>query len=193
MSVNLIYLAGGNSKRFGSNKLFYPFHGKCLYRYGLDALIQAAKQHPDWHIFVVSQYEALVEDVKEEAPNVHAIWEPACKDGVSYSIRAGIRAAENVCQADYYGFFVADQPYMTANTVEAFFCTMEREKKMLGCVQSEGEDGNPTCFFRSFLPELMELSGDKGGRRVLKSYPSLLWKMEVAKKELMDFDVKPVE
>ena len=36
--MNLIFLAAGNSTRFGSNKLLYRLNGKCMYRYGLEVV-----------------------------------------------------------------------------------------------------------------------------------------------------------
>ena len=42
MKLSLIYLAAGNSRRFGENKLLAELDGRPLYRYGLDALKQAA-------------------------------------------------------------------------------------------------------------------------------------------------------
>ena len=35
--IHIIYMAAGNSRRFGSNKLFYELDGKPMYRHLLDA------------------------------------------------------------------------------------------------------------------------------------------------------------
>ena len=40
--MNLIFLAAGNSTRFGSNKLLYRLNGKCMYRYGLEVVADEA-------------------------------------------------------------------------------------------------------------------------------------------------------
>lgn len=38
--INIIYMAAGNSRRFGSNKLFYEIDGKTMYRHVLDRLLE---------------------------------------------------------------------------------------------------------------------------------------------------------
>lgn len=38
--IHIIYMAAGNSRRFGSNKLFYELYGKPMYRHLLDHLIE---------------------------------------------------------------------------------------------------------------------------------------------------------
>ena len=38
--IHIIYMAAGNSRRFGSNKLFYELDGKPMYRHLLDRLIE---------------------------------------------------------------------------------------------------------------------------------------------------------
>lgn len=38
--IHIIYMAAGNSRRFGSNKLFYELNGKPMYRHLLDHLIE---------------------------------------------------------------------------------------------------------------------------------------------------------
>ncbi len=38
--INIIYMAAGNSRRFGSNKLFYEIAGKPMYRHVLDRLFE---------------------------------------------------------------------------------------------------------------------------------------------------------
>lgn len=38
--IHIIYMAAGNSRRFGSNKLFYELDGKPMYRHLLDCLVE---------------------------------------------------------------------------------------------------------------------------------------------------------
>ncbi len=54
----VIYLASGNSKRFGQeNKLLQMIGTKPMYRYGLDRLIDLCKDHEGFEIIVVTQYQ----------------------------------------------------------------------------------------------------------------------------------------
>ena len=56
----VIYLASGNSKRFGQeNKLLQMIGTKPMYRYGLDRLIDICKDHEGFEIIVVTQYQEI--------------------------------------------------------------------------------------------------------------------------------------
>ena len=65
--IHIIYMAAGNSRRFGSNKLLYEWRGKKLYRYMLDALLEAAEGLPGVRVRVVTQYEEILKMVEELA------------------------------------------------------------------------------------------------------------------------------
>ena len=64
MRIRMIYMAAGNSRRFGSNKLFYPIDGKPMYRHVLERLAAICERHSDWEIVLVSQYEELYENIQ---------------------------------------------------------------------------------------------------------------------------------
>ena len=55
--MNLIFLAAGNSTRFGSNKLLYRLNGKCMYRYGLEVVAALWQKGLLDAIVIVTQYE----------------------------------------------------------------------------------------------------------------------------------------
>ncbi len=188
MTLHIIYLAAGNSRRFGSNKLLYPWKGKPMYRWGLEALAAACDGHPDWRIIAVSQYQELLEDAVKNVPSVVPVFSRQSREGISYSIRAGLSAGE----AAYYGFLAADQPEIGAELLEQFFSEMIQGRHSLGCVSCRGEDGNPTCFSAEFRTQLEQLTGDCGGKRVMKRYPERIWRLETDRQEqLEDIDVPP--
>lgn len=215
MNVQLIYLAAGNSRRFGSNKLFYEIDGRPMYQHLLERLLSICGRHENWRLRVVSQYETLLHQVGELWPEVsfmERIYSPDSVKGVSYSVRAGISGVEDVLSAapvldpeklsasenapakavlpDAYAFFVADQPWLSEKTAEEFLMEMEAAKAPLGSVCFEGQPGNPTWFSGEFLPELLALEGDKGGRAVLRRHEVLVRWFEVKeKRELMDLDL----
>ena len=65
--------------------------------------------------------------------------------------------------------------------------------KGIGALAYHGEIGNPVVFVEKYRKELMELTGDKGGKRVVKRHMDDLYLMEVEDaEELRDLDTKPV-
>ncbi len=97
----VIYLASGNSKRFGQeNKLLQMIGTKPMYRYGLDRLIDLCKEHEEFEIIVVTQYQEIVKQTQYDP--ITTVFCPESKYGISWSIKAGIKAAKD---AEFYAFF----------------------------------------------------------------------------------------
>ena len=166
--IYLIYMAAGNASRFGQNKLLARLKGRPLYRYGLDALCAAARPRRDCRILVVSRTEEILVDAR--ARGCTPVESPASEQGMSYTIRAGIRAAGPLAAGDYLMFIPADQPGLTVSAVEKMLAAADA-----GCFAATamyaGQAGSPGLFSACLAPELCALQGDCGGRRVLNRYP----------------------
>ena len=191
----MIYLAAGNSRRFGSNKLLYPLDGKSMYRHLLDRLVHICEYKPEWEVLVVTQYEEIeryARSLEESGCSVHALWSPESVQGASVTISRAVKGAE---EREALVFFVADQPHLTEDTVRNFLYEIEHEMmvsgKRLGSVGYQGECGNPVWFSKTFYQELLTLQGDEGGRKILKKHIEEAAIFPVTdKRELEDIDRK---
>ena len=145
--IHIIYMAAGNSRRFGSNKLFYELDGKPMYRHLLERLIEikdrynklkkagkkiknAESNNPVIDITVVTRYREIL-DYCSSIPDCHAVLSPDSEKGISYTIKAGIMAVQEqkklkkssevthhtAEKEEYYMFAVADQPYLKSQSV----------------------------------------------------------------------------
>ena len=86
-------------------------------------------------------------------------------------------------------FFVADQPFLRQETREEFLSAFLKTGKGIGCVCREGISGNPVIFHEKYVRELQSLTGDVGGKRVLKSHMEDVFFYEVSdERELKDID-----
>ena len=198
--IQVIYMAAGNSRRFGSNKLLFPWKGKTMYRHGLDLLLELKKEMKEQlSVIVVTQYPEIMEEVQklQEASGVQVVF---CKEshlGASYTIKAGIAAMQK--QATYLLFMVADQPELSKESVRRLVkasgvldtgsdCETEKDQPETLSLCCHGIPGNPRMFHESLIPELLQLTGDQGGRKVLKQHTCRYVEIE-DEKELMDIDV----
>ena len=121
---------------------------------------------------------------------LQTVYSPDSEKGISYTIRAGIEAAE-AQKAEKCAFFVADQPYLKEKTAEDFLKYMENANAALGCVFCGGESGNPAWFSKPYFSELERLSGDCGGKKVLKQHLKSLIPFPIEdEQELKDLDRK---
>lgn len=191
-SIHLILLAAGFSRRFGENKLLYPVKGKPMYLWTLEILTDLQKKGAADSLVVVSQYEQIL---KESAcQGVLAVRNSHSERGISSSLQTGLKASGsfgNLGTENYYMFFVADQPFLQQKTVENFLKDFEKSGKKIGCISCGKIPGNPVIFHECFVPELMGLQGDTGGKKVLKRHMEDVFFYEIEDpRELEDWDKK---
>ena len=211
--IHIIYMAAGNSRRFGSNKLFYELDGKPMYRHLLERLIEikdrynklknAESNNPVIDITIVTRYREIL-DYCSSIPDCHAVLSPDSEKGISYTIKAGIMAVQEqkklkkssevthhtAEKEEYYMFAVADQPYLKSQSVIKLIDKVLENKgnmRLAFSLRCGDAVGNPCVFHSSLIPQLLSLEGDKGGRSVAKKYDCVY--VDIAdERELMDID-----
>lgn len=208
--IHIIYMAAGNSRRFGSNKLFYELDGKPMYRHLLERLIEikdrynklkkagkktknAESNNPVIDITVVTRYREIL-DYCSSIPDCHAVLSPDSEKGIAYTIKAGIMAVQEQKKTgmqDYYMFAVADQPYLKSQSmIKLIDKVLENKgnKRLVFSLRCGNAVGNPCVFHSSLIPQLLSLEGDKGGRSVAKKYDCVY--VDIAdERELTDIDI----
>ena len=194
--IHIIYMAAGNSRRFGSNKLFYELDGKPMYRHLLDRLAKIKNRYnksksdsQTIDITVVTRYREIL-DYCACIPDCYAVISPDSEKGISYTIKAGIMAVQEqkklkkssevthhtAEKEEYYMFAVADR--VLKNT---------GGKRLAFSLRCGDAVGNPCVFNSSLIPQLLSLEGDKGGRSVAKKNDCVY--VDIAdERELMDID-----
>lgn len=188
--IGFVYMASGFGRRFGSNKLLAELNGKPLFLYGMEmmkAVKERLEKEAGWEISlaVSSQYdEILNEGEKQGFPGVK---NTESEEGITASIRLGTGALGD---QDAYIYFVADQPFMRAETVSGFLKQWREDCRTIGCVSSKGKRGNPAVFSGIYKEELLSLRGDKGGSQIMKRYPGEVMLYETDARETEDIDVK---
>ena len=197
--IHIIYMAAGNSRRFGSNKLFYELDGKPMYRHLLDRLAEIKNRYnksksdsQTIDITVVTRYREIL-DYCACIPDCHAVISPDSEKGISYTIKAGIMAVQEQKKTgmqDYYMFAVADQPYLKSQSVIKLIDRVLKNtggKRLEFSLRCGDAVGNPCVFNSSLIPQLLSLEGDKGGRSVAKKHDCVY--VDIAdERELMDID-----
>ncbi|MDR1766641.1 MAG: nucleotidyltransferase family protein [Lachnospiraceae bacterium] len=217
MEIYLILLAAGNSVRFGGNKLLAQVGGKPMYRHIVDEVARIEDMHAGnasgdpcpggvgggggrGRVFcgkvAVTQYPVIGEDLARAGYEV--VYNEHGGDGIASSIRLGIEAAtamahEGCAGARGFMFAVCDQPALRGETIEGFLQGFLAGHKGIGSLAQGGEMGNPAIFSEKYLPELLALSGDVGGRRVIKAHMDDVYLHEVGDAgELRDIDIAPL-
>ncbi len=202
--LNLILMAAGNSERYGANKLLAFIQGKPMYRHIFDHLVRYQDEHAEnCRVTVVSQYDEILEAAVEAG--LEAVRNPRPEDGISLTIRLGIEAGQKKLHKLTAGdkipddpdregavFFTADQPFIRYETLESYLQSAHRIETGILAAAHDGISGNPVSFDQAYYPELLELSGDVGGKRVMNRHPDDVSFFEMEPLELVDID-RPME
>ncbi|MEG1917564.1 MAG: nucleotidyltransferase family protein [Oscillospiraceae bacterium] len=177
--LGCVVLAAGSAKRFGANKLAATLGGKSL----LQRALEAVPADRFAIVAVVTQYpeaEALARSF-----GFRAVRNPAPERGLSSSVRLGLDAVGN---CDAVLFQVADQPLLRRESVARLVEFYLQQPARIAALSHGGVRGNPCLFPARFFPELLALTGDRGGSVVIRQNPEDVLYLETAAAELIDVD-----
>lgn len=167
--LTCIVLASGQSKRLGFDKLAYIINNKPVIEYLFDEL---NKIDFDEIIIVTNN-----KDVKKPK-NYKFVDNPDYELGMSSSIKHGLLNAKHT---NDYMFFVGDQPLLKSHIIQKLIQNMKDNKIVLPIV--DGVNKNPVIFPNKWRDDLLTLSGDVGGRQIIKSNPKELTKVTFSRDE----------
>lgn len=171
MKIGAIILAAGRSRRFAAgNKLLHEIDGVAMVR--LSAL-SAAASPSDPCILVVAAGDTTVEAAAGAGRWRVVTVAADAEEAQSASLRAGLMA---VADCDGAMVFLGDMPFvpagLAARLIDAFAVTDGRA--IVFPRSAQGKQGHPVLWPRSMFSMLTALSGDSGGKPVLKAH-SELW------------------
>lgn len=137
-------------------------------------------------ITVVTQYDAIAESVRKQG--IQVLYNLHPEMGISSSLKVGLSAN---MKTDAVLFAVADQPWLTCETICGLILAFLHSKKEIACISCRGETGNPCIFKKKYYEELLALKGDKGGKRVIMKHLEDTCIYEVMNaRELEDIDYR---
>lgn len=220
MKIDIILLAAGNSSRFQGNKLLYCYKQKPLFEYTINHIKEliSIPESIIGTVVLVTKYSEIIQAVQKISRIVPVINKNS-ELGISYSIYLGIyqvlklqRPEDflwNIKKKEWflknslnhslvdketaYCFMVCDQPELKFNTLKNFLNSYPISKKGISCLSFHGILGNPVIFSSNYLEELLSLTGDIGGKKIVKRHMEDVFCYEAElEKELVDFDYKPI-
>lgn len=160
MKISAVVLASGFSRRMGVNKLLMPINGKIMIQYTLE-LLQKIGFH---EIIIVTAYEEIV--ALSEKYGYKTVINNQPELGQSASVKLGIGACS---KCDGYIFFNGDMPYLKEDTVNQIIEQFSLYPTEIIVPRYGERNGNPVLFPVYYQSELMAVTGDGGGRAVIRS------------------------
>lgn len=187
-STAAIILAAGSSSRMGAgrHKLLLPLHERPVLAHVIEAAL-ASQARP---IVVVLGHQAKqvriqIAHYSRDSAIIH-VENPDYLQGMSTSMRAGLTYLQSqidaeIASVDSTLILLGDQPLVTSRMLDTLIDTWHTTGKPIVAPLYDGKRGNPTLFAASLFPELLQVTGDEGGRSVVEQH-----KQELATVELGD-------
>jgi molybdenum cofactor cytidylyltransferase len=155
-----IILASGYSKRFNGNKLLTQIEGTPL----LAKILEEVCASPLDEIIVVYREDA-VRAIAENFP-VKCLYNDYADEGMSASLKVGVRGSSD--KTDGFMFFVGDQIFLKREIIRELMDTFHKYPDEILIPMCNGERTNPICFPARYREELLEITGDVGGRAIIR-------------------------
>jgi molybdenum cofactor cytidylyltransferase len=179
-----IILAAGEGKRMGKVKLTLPLGDKQL----IEWVLQAAKLTPLDKYFLVVRPEdkEIIKTGKKWGAEI--VLNSEYRSGMSSSIR---KALHQISSKELEGFFVllGDQPLINPSILYKMLLVFTPGKKEIVVPFYKDRQGNPVFFDGYWKDELMKLSGDIGGRVLIKAHPERIKRFKIPNESiLLDID-----
>ena len=160
-----IVLAAGGATRFGSQKQLADWQGQPMVRHVAQTALQAGLTP----LVVVSG--AGAERVSQAVAGlpVRVVHNPAWQSGQSSSMHAGLNAIPPTGGGAV--FLLADQPNVPAALIQALVEAHSQTLAPIVAPLVDGQRGNPVLFDPITYTDLLQVSGDVGGRQIFSKYP----------------------
>ena len=177
----VILLAAGRSSRMGQgqHKLLLPLGDRPVLAHVVDTVL--VSQARPVVVVLGHQAEQVRTILTPFASRLTIINNPNYQQGMSTSLREGIKTLMSSYPTVNGALIVlGDQPLMTSHILDSMIETKQTTGKRIIVARYNGKRGNPTLFDASLFPELMEMTGDEGGRKVLERYREEIAVVDIA-------------
>jgi molybdenum cofactor cytidylyltransferase len=181
--IAAILLAAGGSLRLGQPKQLLIYKNEFLINYIIGQIEKGGIT--DINVILGSHFSEIENQIGFR--NVKLFNNPDWKEGISSSIRTGVRNLDQNIQSAI--FFIVDQPFLEANLVQKILEKQIVSKSKIIAVKVGEVITHPVLFRRELFPKLLDLNGDIGGKSLFKKYipDVVVWDN---KKLLIDIDTK---
>jgi molybdenum cofactor cytidylyltransferase len=164
--TDIIILAAGASTRLGRPKQLLPWQGITLLQHAVQTALTVTTQPV---VVTGANGEHLAAAL--DPGQVKMVFNPHWEQGIASSIRCGLQALLNRTPTpDQVIFMVCDQPFVTAGLLLDLINEKQKSCKSIVASAYAGILGIPALFDSALFPQLLDLQGDTGARRLIQQY-----------------------
>jgi len=178
-----IILAAGEGKRMGKVKLTLPLGDKQL----IEWVLRAVKLTPlDKYFLVVRPEDKDIIKIGK-AWGAEIVLNPDFRKGMSTSIKKALLKI-NTREAEGFFLILGDQPLITSKIINKLIKSFSPGKGEIIVPYFKDKRGNPVLFDICWKDELMAVTGDVGGRVLIKAHPEKVKRVNISDETIL-FDI----
>ena len=162
-----IILAAGESSRFGKDKLKLSLGSKMVIDWVLEA---ASKSKLEEILLVVKTGDRELLEIGEKY-KATVVFNPDYKRGMSTSLQIALNELNNQKNLNGFCILLGDQPFVTADIINSLVKEFQKGNREIIVPYYEGKQGNPVLFDITWKDDFREITGDVGGRLIIKANP----------------------
>ena len=163
--ISAVVLAAGRAERMGEQKLFLPLGGKPVLQWVLES---ALASDLDEIICVARDLGPVRRQINLADERLFWLVNYGADRGQSTSVIAGLWAANP--ESEGVMFLVGDQPLIRKELINSLIERFADNSSLIVAPEFNGEARNPVLFRRELFPDLLKLTGDRGGRALLDKH-----------------------
>ncbi len=162
--IAAVILAAGKSSRMGSNKLLAALSGEPMVLQTVKKIAASAVVN----VTVVTGHQADEICTALQGQDVTIVQNPAFEQGLASSLRAGVKALQNSCDAILV--CLADMPLIEPRDINRLIAAFDpAENRSIVVPVFERAYGNPVLWGAEHFTALMACEGDRGARGLLEN------------------------
>lgn len=189
--VRFVVMAAGQATRMGQDKLALPWKESTVLAYVLQTVIEGIElQQTNAEVFVVARKPIETYIPTKGIDRFRAfggIWyQTIDPQPLAETIRMGLQDLNEEVQV--IGFLPGDQVGVSVQRLSAILQEVIRNDPDFLVPMAGKSAGSPVFFHRRYVPELLALRGEQGGREVLCRYPERWSKVPVGEDFFQDVD-----
>jgi molybdenum cofactor cytidylyltransferase len=165
--TDIVILAAGASTRLGRPKQLLPWQGKTLLQHAVQTALTITTQPV---VVTGCNADQLVAGLNQT--QVHIVFNPDWEQGIASSIRCGLQALlDRTPPPDQVIFMVCDQPFVSPGLLLDLVNERQKSQKSIIASAYAGTLGIPALFDQSMFPQLLDLQGDTGAKKLIQQHP----------------------
>lgn len=169
--ISAILLAAGQSRRLGRPKQLLPFGAKTVIETCLDHLLASDADE----VIVVLGYGYQQIRAQIEYLPVTCILNPDYSQGMSSSVKAGVRAISGDAQAVVVA--LVNQPLVTADVINQLISAYLQGGHRIIVPEFEGQGGHPILIDLVYRDEMLRIDPQIGLRQIIREHRDEIFKL----------------